>query len=110
MEHSYDEQEWLKLMRKGGILPERSREYWSQDERDQLATMYTDGTGISQMALQLQRSEQAVMQQLMVTGLMTSTASRKARVEKLPHCLCDECQMQENCEKCTRCSKMKEGC
>ena len=100
MNDLHEQQELLRMIRGGELRPERSREYWSDDERGQLETLYNSGTGISKIALELQRSEQAVVQQLLVMGLMTSSRGSRVKVEREPHCLCRECRVNKNCTNC----------
>lgn len=47
-------------------------EYWTDEERRQLAANYIGGMGITEMAILFQRSEQAICQQLAVLGLFNN--------------------------------------
>lgn len=102
MKTSHDEQELLKAMREGLITPERSREYWGEEEAEQIVNLYTSGMGISEIALELQRSEMAVVQRLITEGLFTPPGTERKRKPKAPRCLCNSCPIREACE--------QEGC
>ena len=90
----------LKTIRNGQVQPERSSEYWSDAEREQLRRQYENGTGISEIALCLKRAESAIMQQLFVVGLLSNN-TRRHRKAKLKQCICPECPLypcgQEGC-------------
>lgn len=57
-----NEKELLIALRNGVISSERSGEYWSKEEKETLNRLFWDGDGISDIALSLQRSENAVIQ------------------------------------------------
>lgn len=40
MENQFNQQELIKAIRNGDILPERSREYWREEERAELVSLY----------------------------------------------------------------------
>lgn len=80
--------ELLMAIREGRVPSERSGEYWSDDERDTLRRLYMDGTGISQIALYLQRSENAVVQQLIVQNLLTPPGNSRGRRKTESRCRC----------------------
>lgn len=80
------------------MLPERSREYWGDDEREKLINLYSSGVGISQIALELQRSEMAVIQRLITEDLLTPPGAARKRSVKEPHCLCEECPIRAKCK------------
>lgn len=103
MEDFYDCQQLLKIFRDGQMTPERSGEYWGDDEREKLVDLYHSGVGISQIAWELHRSEMAVVQQLITSKLLTSPGAQRSRRPTAPHCLC------ENCQLCRSCHRYKEG-
>ncbi len=106
MQETNDCQQLTKAIRAGEILPERSGEYWGNDEREKLIALFYAGAGISQIALELQRSEMAVIQQLIAGKLLTTPGVTRIRRPKEPRCLCGECRLQEDCANCHVC---KEG-
>ncbi len=97
MQETDDCQQLTKAIRAGEILPERSGEYWGNDEREKLTSLFFSGAGISQIALELQRSEMAVIQQLIVGKLLTTPGVTRTRKPKIPHCLCAECLLDGKC-------------
>ncbi len=88
--------EYIKAMRQrtGGI--EREGLYWTESERHQLKADYEDGIGLSEIAAKLQRTETAVMQQLLQLNLVQK--AQRCRSKKAG-CLCGQCLVK--CEKYT---------
>ncbi len=95
-----DKEDLLKSIRNGIFTPERSNEYWKQEERDQLEFLFRNGVGISDIALELQRSENAIVQQIIVKDLFAKKTLRQ-RTTREPECLCNRCKRspcdQEGC-------------
>lgn len=104
MQNEHDLRELTRTIREGGLIPERSGEYWSKDEREEMVRSFRSGVGISEIALQLQRSEIAVVQQLVVMKLLISPRAGHPRRTKQARCLCEKCQFGPNkCKKADRC-------
>lgn len=97
MEEFYDYQQLTKAIREGQIIPERSGEYWGDDEQEKMTSLYNSGIGISQIALELQRSEMAVIQRLITENLLTPPGAARKRTIRAPHCLCEDCPIKANC-------------
>lgn len=51
-------------MRNRTVRLDREGDFWTQDERDQLIRLFNNGAGITAMAMELQRTEPAIMQQI----------------------------------------------
>lgn len=71
---------------------DREGEYWSEEERVYLQQMFDSGTGLTAIAVILQRTELAVIQQAMQMELFTPQTKRKYR-PRTPHCLCHTCKL-----------------
>jgi len=71
---------------------ERERDYWSEEEREQLRELFYNGTGISEIAIILQRSELTVVEQVKLLGLYSNSSSKKKSGKKHLHCLSPNCQ------------------
>lgn len=99
-ENDHERQELLKAIRAGYVRPERSREYWGEDEREKLNLLFYAGVDISQIALLLQRSEQAVVQQLIAGNQMTAPGTSRVRGPKPVRCLCEKCQLWGDLNAC----------
>lgn len=98
MENTYStKNEQVIAIRQQLASNERHREYWSDDEKSKLIEMFENGTGITEMALELQRSEMAIVNQLNALGLFRKCRAPKQRKQG---CLCSECSYYPNCEKC----------
>ena len=96
--------ELLKAIRRGKIPSERSREYWSEDERKELVQLYVEvGVGISQISLCLQRSESAIVQQLAAMGLLTPPGNERPKTASTAKCRCPKCKTLD-------CPYYREGC
>ena len=90
MDEINNEKELLIALRNGVIPSERSGEYWSQEEKETLNRLFWNGTGISDIALSLQRSENAVIQQLIVQKMLTPPGATRSKSRmgrnKCPRC------------------------
>lgn len=54
----------VKNMRKSAVRLERQGDYWSEEDKENLSKMFFEGVGITEMAVILQRSETAIIQQI----------------------------------------------
>lgn len=90
-------QEQIAALRKYGVLSERNKAYWGDDERQKLEEMFCEGVDISEMALHFQRTELAILNQLISMNLYQK---RRQTSPKEPKCKCFQCDLRENCEKC----------
>lgn len=93
----------LIALRTGAKPAERSGEYWSKADIQLLKQLYYGGIGLSEIALQLGRSEVAVCQQLMKMGLLSAQGKPRIRrpKEPRPQCFCPVCLVND-CENCGR--------
>ena len=99
-----EKQQLLIALRTGEMPAERSGEYWSEEELQLLKRLYCeDGIDISDITLQLGRSELAVCQQLTKLGLLSPQGKPRARNKKplTAQCLCPLCQVSD----CAHCEK-----
>lgn len=94
--------EQIIALRNRTARPERENAYWSSGECEFLRTMYHDGTGITDIAILLQRSETAIMKQILKLDLPDRQAY-PIRRKKNPkyYCLCERCRLPEG--ECPRC-------
>lgn len=104
----HEERELLKALRNGQLPSERSKEYWSEEEREEVKRRFLAGEGISQIAIALQRSENAVIQQLIAMGLLTPPGKHRNRKPKNLRCQCPSAR-ENGCKyyergKCKCCS------
>ena len=94
--------EQIKALRSRAVRPKRENAYWSSGECEFLRTMYHDGTGITDIAILLQRSETAIMQQILKLDLPDRQAYPIRRKKKPKYyCLCERCRLPEG--ECPRC-------
>lgn len=80
-------------MRNKLVPLEREGEYWSDEERDQMRCLFENGTGLTTIAMILQRTEMAVIQQGMLMNLFSPPHARRQYVHKPPRCHCPNCKV-----------------
>ncbi len=106
METLHNDQDRLKSIRNGALTPERSGDYWSQEERETLCEEYEAGDGISTIALRHERSEMAVLQQLLNLGMLKAEKAVRRRNRRNGKCRCIGCPFNPGkSEQCNYCQK-----
>ena len=93
MLNDYEVRQTVMNMRNKVVLLEREGEYWSDEERDQIRCLFESGTGLTTIAMILQRTEMAVIQQGMLMNLFSPPHIRKQHVHKPPRCRCPNCKV-----------------
>lgn len=83
----------VMLMRNKDENLNRAGEYWSDEERNRLQMLFDSGTGITAIALLLQRTELAVIQQAVQMDLFTPPHKKRTYRPRVPHCLCRNCKL-----------------
>ncbi len=80
---------------------QREGDYWKQEEIKDLKTMFADGVGITDIALQMQRTEPAVQQQIEKLDLYHRKDNPQRRKQNKKHCnYADDCPYTaETCPK-----------
>lgn len=83
--------ESVKNMRNRTVRLDRHGDYWTAEEKETLIQKFNEGEGITAMALALQRTESAVIQQIEALDLF----GRKKKIPspKQPCCLCANCKL-----------------
>ena len=87
--------ETVKSMRKRTTRLEHEGDYWTQEEREKLSILFDSGAGLTDIAIQLQRTEPAVFQQIEKLDLyQRKEHPSRRRNDPLPSsCLCDRCRI-----------------
>ena len=99
--------ESVKNMRNRTVRLDREGDYWTAEERESLAQKFHEGVGITAMALELQRTESAVIQQIEAMDLFGR--KKKNPMPKQPCCLCANCKLYPAaCPHQGRCPKLQE--
>ena len=99
--------ETIRGMRAGIIKPEHENWFWSDFDNELLITNYNNGIGISELAVLLNRSEQAIYQRLRALGFFDIYCKHRRREKKEEkclcgaNCLCSECILRKT-EYCPR--------
>lgn len=85
----------IKNMRNRTVRLDREGDYWKDDKKGQLERMFNEGVGITEMAMELQRTEPAIIQQVEKMDLYQRKAApiRKKSSFKQPQCLCSDCSL-----------------
>ena len=107
MSNFYENQpSMVQAMRRRLIRPEREGEYWTEEERDQLRRCFDEGMDVTDIAIQLRRSEPAIMQQIEKQDLYgRKTNPRRRKSVKNYCCLCSACQAPDGlCPIAQRCA------
>lgn len=94
MLNDYEFRQTVMNMRNKVVLLEREGEYWSDEEREQMRCLFESGTGLTTIAMILQRTEMAVIQQGMLMNLFSPPHIRKQYVHKPPRCRCPNCKVE----------------
>ena len=92
----------LCALRNGNRPPQRSGEYWTEDEMRQLTIMFEEGIGISEIAIKLDRTEVAIYQQIDKKGFWAAQCKPRNRSKKertRADCLCPFCG-NNTCKNC----------
>ena len=79
--------ERVRAMRQRTAQLEREGMYWTEDEKEHLRQSIWDGLDITEIALNLQRTEMAVLQQAQLMGLYGKVRNCLPRKQK-GKCLC----------------------
>lgn len=90
--------EIVKNMRQRTTRLDREGDYWTEEEKAQLKSMFEEGIGITEIAMILQRTEPAVMQQIEKMDLYQRERypQRRKSVPKAPVCLCEVCKLDRS--------------
>lgn len=111
MINSNYEKNIVRALRQRMAHLDREGGYWSDSDRELLTSMFEEGYGITEIAIILQRTEPAVVQQIEKMDLYhrkEHPVRRKAK-PKPPACLCGDCQLDpESCRRCMACSATQE--
>lgn len=85
--------QFVMIMRSKGEKLDREGEYWSDEERHCLQSLFDSGTGITAIAILLQRTELAVIMQANQMGLFTPPSKKRNYRPRPPRCLCPNCKL-----------------
>ena len=100
-------EESVKNMRNRTVRLDREGDYWTAEEKEALVQKFNEGEGITAMALDLQRTESAVIQQIEALDLFGR--EKKNPVPKQARCLCSSCVLDPSlCPLRVRCPKLME--
>lgn len=110
--HEYEIYEAVTSMRNHTARMDREGDYWTEEEKEQLVKLFREGKGITAIAIRLQRTEPAIMQQIEKMDLYRRKESpaRRKSTPRPPACLYDNCQLDPaSCPRCGACLQLEEG-
>jgi len=95
----------IRALRNRTTKLQREGDYWDQEEIEKLKDMFNEGVGISDIALQLQRTEPAVQQQIEKLDLYRRKDRPQRRKQNKKRCeYADNCpHTPETCPKFRKC-------
>ena len=104
-------QESVRSMRNQTLRADRAGDYWTDDEKNRLRILFDSGVGITEIALELGRTEPAVYQQIEKMDLYgrKQKPQRQRNGKKPPDCLCGRCGNDPtSCPLLAQCEQGKE--
>lgn len=100
----YEITEKTVAMRTGNLKMKRDGEYWTDEERETLRFRFQSGTPYNEIAIELERSETAIYQQVEQLQLYvknTRAPRKRCPTPQEPVCLCSVCTLDRS--QCPRC-------
>jgi hypothetical protein len=88
----------IQAMRQRTAQLEREGSYWTENDKNTLKHLFHNNIGITEIALELQRTEVAVMQQIQALNLYEKV--RRSSPKSQDGCLCHKCKNRGNCKHC----------
>ena len=95
MDNSMTSNKVIQMLRSGAIVPERYGDYWDDEDRERLKAMFLAGEGITQIAIDLQRSESSVFQQLVYLDMFADSRATRMRRKAPIGCKCSICSSSD---------------
>ena len=97
-------------MRTSGKGLDNGGQIWTETDKQTAEKLFHSGAGITEIALEMKRSETAIMQQLVKEKLFQNETKSRTRTKRAQMCLCPSCANYESCkqEQDQRCGKMNE--
>lgn len=108
----YEIYEAVTSMRNRTVRMDCEGDYWTEEEKEQLVKLFREGEGITAIAIRLQRTEPAIMQQIEKMDLYRRKEAplRRKSDPKPPACLCANCQLDPaSCPHRGACQQSVEG-
>lgn len=89
----------IQKMRQNRTEKSKNREYWSDGEIEKVSGLFYGGVDISEIALEIGRTEKAVFQK--INGLKLYEAVNRPQSRSAPGiCRCNECMLKGRCQNC----------
>ena len=92
----------VAAMRTGEMKMLNEGQAWSEDEKTKLITEYFKGMDITTMAYIHQRTESAIMQQLIINNAVKNSTKNRQQYHKKNECQCYRCKQRDTPD-CTHC-------
>ena len=92
-------QEKIIAMRTSGAGLDNDGQIWSESDKQIVEKLFYSGAGITEIALEMKRSEPAVMQQLVKDKFFQNETKSRTRAKREQSCLCPNCAQYESCKR-----------
>ena len=89
----------IQKMRRNELPRGKKREYWSKEDGEKLKGLFDEGVGLSEIALQIGRTERAVMLKVNKDKLYEAVYAPRQPLDDTG-CLCKRCARKEDCLAC----------
>ena len=95
-----DLHEQIKEMRRNSSFSQHNKDYWSEKNDKDLGRMYDEGYGISEIAVEMGRTENSIAKRIKDLKLDEKRYNTKPKKSKPAECLCDKCDLykEKKCE------------
>lgn len=87
-------QKEIAEMHSGKIRMTRDGELWSADEKQKLIDGFYSGLGITELAYIHERTENAIIQQLVLNHCFEDSIKTRKKGKRKKQCLCENCGLQ----------------
>ena len=84
--------EKIRELRNNAAASEHNKAYWSKDNDKKLREMYAEGYGISEMAIEMGRTENSIAKRIKDLKLDAKRYRIKEKRQKVSDCLCSACE------------------
>lgn len=89
----------IQKMRQNRTPHSKNHEYWSEEESKRLSNLFDEGVGLSEIALQMGRTERAIVLKVNKDKLYAAVYAPRKTPDAMG-CLCEKCTLKDTCESC----------
>lgn len=89
----------IRGLRQNRTPKSRTREYWSKEDNEKLEFLFCEGVGISEIAVDMERTERAIIQKINEAKLFETVNTPRDKGND-GTCYCDRCTVKGRCKEC----------